>query len=663
MPDAAPATLQLPLLTVRAAVSLSTVNADTRTVDVTFTTGAKVRRGGLFSDPFVEELSLAAGHVKLDRLTSGRAPVLAAHSADSLGDVIGVVDSASLSAKGGTATLRFAKDDVDADRAWKKIEQGILRNVSVGYVVHRFEETGIDARSALPIRRAVDWEPYEISIVPMGADPGALIRGDQPRRYACELIRTAQGAAIMEPVNAAVVSDSSALEPVEPTAHDAGVLAERKRCQGIQNGCEAARLPKSFADKLIADGVPLEAAQTRILDTLRSGAGDPKGPQMPSGGRVQIVGADPLENVWRGIEGALLHRIAPHAFALDDHSRQYRTFSVMRTMEECLEQRGIRTRGMGNSMIVRQALEYRGQGLHTTSDFVNILADVSNKTLRAAYEAAPQTFAPITRRIGVRDFKPINRMQLGEAPALDQVLEHGEFTHGTIAEGKEAYALLTYGRIFGLTRQALINDDLDAFGRLITSFAQSARNKESDLAWATFLQNAAMGDGVALFHATHGNLTTPGTAISVDSLGVARAKMRAQKALDGRTYLNLTARYLIVPPGKETLADQYTTQTTPNQSSLVNPFAGRLTTISEPRLEGGVILGDVVVPGSLLAWYMAASLDQPVDLLEMAYLDGEEGPQVETRAGFEMDGVQTKCRLDLGVKPIDWRGFVKNDGA
>ena len=115
------------------------------------------------------------------------------------------------------------------------------------------------------------------------------------------------------PVSAAVVSDSSAPD-VELSAQDAGVMAERKRCQGIQNGCEAARLPKSFADKLIADGVTLEAAQTRILDTLRSGAVDVKGPQLPSGGRVQIVGADPLENVWRGIEGALLHRIAPQRF-------------------------------------------------------------------------------------------------------------------------------------------------------------------------------------------------------------------------------------------------------------------------------------------------------------------------------------------------------------
>lgn len=463
------------------------------------------------------------------------------------------------------------------------------------------------------------------------------------------------------PNSAAIVPDSSA--PEELTAHDAGVLAERKRGTAIRNGCKAARLPESFGEKLVADGVSLEVAQTQILETLARTGGDTKGPQLPSGGRVEITGTDPLLNVWRGIEGALLHRIMPEAFKLDDNSRQYRTFSVLRTMEECLEQRGVRTRGLGNSMIVRQALEYRWSGLHTTSDFVGILADVSNKTLRAAYEAAPQTFAPITRRIGVRDFKPINRLQLGEAPALDQVLEHGEFTHGTIAEGKELYALATYGRIFGLTRQALINDDLDAFGRLITSFAQSARNKESDLAWATFLQNAAMGDGVALFHATHGNLVTPGTAITVDSLGVGRAKLRAQKGLDGKTYTNLVARYLIVPPSKETLADQYTTQTTPNVSNVVNPFAGRLTVISEPRLEGGVILGDVIVPGSALAWYLAASLDQPIDLLEMAYLDGEEGPQVETRAGFEVDGVQTKCRLDVGVKPIDWRGFVKNDGA
>jgi hypothetical protein len=259
----------------------------------------------------------------------------------------------------------------------------------------------------------------------------------------------------------------------EPDAERAAVVQqERERAQGILAGCRAARLPQSFADKLIADGVPLSEARGKILETMNRSAD--LGPQ-PGPSRARVTGADPVENVWRGIGGALLHRVNPVKFPLDDNARQYRTHSLLRTMEECLEQRGIRTRGMSNSQIVKMALEYR-TGYHTTSDFANIFADVANKSLRAAYEAAPQTFLQISKRTSVRDFKPINRVQLGEAPALEKVLEHGEFTTGTIAEGKEGYQLATYGRIFGLTRQGLINDDLDAFGRLFTMFAQSARN-------------------------------------------------------------------------------------------------------------------------------------------------------------------------------------------
>src|SRR4029434_6385739 len=139
------------------------------------------------------------------------------------------------------------------------------------------------------------------------------------------------------------------------------------------------------------------------------------------------------------------------------------------------------------------------------------LADVANKTLRAAYQAAPQTFQSFSRRVEAPDFKPLHRMQLGEAPGLLKVNEHGEFKSGTIAEGREQFSLATYGRIFGITRQGLINDDLDAFGRLITAFAQSARNLESDLVYQQILGNPAMGDGITVFAVAHNNFTTPGT--------------------------------------------------------------------------------------------------------------------------------------------------------
>lgn len=448
------------------------------------------------------------------------------------------------------------------------------------------------------------------------------------------------------------IASRGATEP--GTEQETIALRERERVQGIIRACEAARLPLSTAKKMIDEGTSLLEAQTQVLEQLRGRSADDSGPR-PGASGVRITN-DPLQTTWNGIEGALLHRIAPKTFPLDDNARQYRTHSLVRTMEECLEQRGVRTRGLSRSQIVTRAL-------HTTSDFANILDNVTNKTLRNAYEAAPQTWQPISRRIEAPDFKAINRVQLAEAPPLEKVLEHGEFTSGTIAEGKESFRLATYGKWFGLTRQALINDDLDAFGRLVTMFGQSARNLESDVVWSQILANAAMGDLNNLFSTAHGNLAGVGAAISTTSLGSGRAAMRKQTGLDGVTYLNIMARYLIVPPEKETLADQYVSvNLVASQASSVNPFSGRLTVVAEPRLNG-ITLDGTVIAGSAVSWYLAASTDQPIDMIEYAYLSGSDGPEVITRTGFEVDGIQVRCRHDFAAKVIDWRGLYKDPGA
>lgn len=463
---------------------------------------------------------------------------------------------------------------------------------------------------------------------------------------------------------AAVTADPTVEE--KPNERDLATLAERERVQGIQRAVENARLPQSFADEMISDGTTLLDARGKVLDTM---AKQPKAvvgnAQTPSG--IRIAGQDPMENVWRGIEGALLHRIDPKGFPLDDNAKQYRTRSLLRCAEECLERRGIRTRDLSKMEIAGMALGLQVRaGLHTTSDFSYILADVANKTLRRAYDAAPATWMPIARRIPMPDFKPVKRNQLGEAPALTKVLEHGEFTRGTVAEGKEEFQLSTYGRIFGITRQALVNDDLDAFGRMTMSFGRSARNLESDIVWYQILKNAAMADTYAIFDATatvgHGNYTSPGTAIAVDSLGVGFAAMQNQKGLDKLTYLNVSPKFLIVPPTKITIAMQYTTQINPALGSSVNPWAGVLQAISEPRLQGGVTLDGDTAAGSTTAWYLAATPDQ-IDVIEYGYLDGEEGPVVESRVGFDVDGLEIKCRHDFAAKVIDFRGLYKNAGA
>jgi hypothetical protein len=246
-------------------------------------------------------------------------------------------------------------------------------------------------------------------------------------------------------------------------------------------------------------------------------------------------------------------------------------------------------------------------------------------------------------------------VNLAGAPDLLQVNEHGEFKYGAMTDGKETYSMLTYGRIVSLTRQALINDDLRGFDRLVGAFGNSAARLENRTVYSILTANAALGDGTALFHATHGNLDATAAAISVGSMGISRAKMRLQKGLQGEE-LNLTPAYLIVPATQEQLAYQYTSSNfQPLQASAVNEFRAGGRTAVEPIVEA------ILDANSTTAWYMAANTGQ-VDTVEYCYLEGAAGPVIESEIGFEVDGISYKCRLDFAAKAIDFRGMTKNPG-
>lgn len=676
--------IPLPPLYRRAEVRSDSIDPEARTVQVIWSTGADVARTDWLSgQSWIERLSLDPQAVRLDRLNRG-APVLDTHGAErGVRSVIGIVEpgSARIMQRQGIATLRFSRRE-EVEEIWQDVRDGVLKAISVGYRVHRFRREPGDPEAGKPeVRTAVDWEPYEISLVPMGADIGAQVR-QQPedgRMWPCVLETPGQEDMVMttstpttDTGNAlAAMEEARAGAPDEGTSSAEGETRERERIQGILKAVRAARLSQDVADQLIAEGTQLSDARAIIWEHMERAAaiGPPPGPS----GAPRVI-SDPLDSIRRGITQALLYRIDPSTWPVTDIARPYVGQPILRCAEEWLEARGVRTRHRSRMEIAALALGLETRaGMHTTSDFPEILADVASKTLRLAYDEAPQTFAPIARRVPLPDFKPVRRVQLGEAPALVRVLEHGEFSRGTVGEGKEQFALATYGRIFAITRQALVNDDLDAFGRLTTMFGRSARNLESDLVWAELLRNEAMGDGIPLFHASHGNLASSGGAISIPTLSAGRAAMRRQKGLDGRTVLNLMPQHLIVPPDLETVAQQHTIITqgqqtlTPTQPSNVNPFASLMTVIVEPRLEGITLLGPTGEPletitGSATAWYLAAGVNR-IDLIEYGFLDGEEGPVLESRAGWDVDGLEIKCRHDFAAKVIDYRGFYRNPGA
>lgn len=645
----------LPMQLRAASFAPATYSEADNTVELVWSTGAAVRRFDWWKDEYYNEtLSLDPAHVQLDRLNQG-APLLASHDAHNLEGVIGVVERAWIVAGEGRALVRFSSRE-DVQPIVADVRAGILRNISVGYSVRKYEIIVADGQ--LTEYRAIDWEPAEISLVSVPADAGAGIRsgapapsGAQRPTTECEFVNRApahhhERAAMPENQTVQAATNNAAPFPsadvnsmvnVDQLRAEATTL-ERTRVQEINTLCARHKLP-DLATSLIAQGATVDAARAAVLNKLATD--DAASTTMP---RIETV-RDQGDVVRAGVENALLHRAAPSRHQLNDAGRQFRAMSLLEIGRDLLERSGQSTRGLGKMELAQRAM-------HGTSDFPAILANIANNTLRTAYEAAPQTFRPFCRQSTAPDFKQIQRTQVGDAPSLQKVNEHAEFSYGTTGEGKEVYQLATYGRIIPITRQVIINDDLGAFTDIPAKFGRAAADLESDIVWGILTGNAAMGDGTALFHADHGNLAGAAAALDIAPLGLGRTAMRKQTSIDGRQ-INIMPRYLLVPAALETKAQQYTSSAYVSaKSGDINPFAGALTPLVEPRL-------DAV---SATAWYLAADPGQ-IDTIEYSYLDGNQGVYIETRNGFEVDGVEVKARLDFAAKAIDWRGLFKNAGA
>ena len=674
-------TIELPALRRAADILPSTLNEGDRSIEVVWSTGSRVRRQPLFGEPFDEELSMDAGNVRLERLNAG-APLLKVHELRTLDAVIGSVvpGSARVDNGRGIARVRFSERD-DVTPIWNDISGGHIRAVSIGYQVHRFEVTR--PANGPEIWRAVDWTPFEISAVPVGADPAAgfrsidpltpcvVHRDDAPDQDAEDDIHQApqQARTSMDdnatttqpPAPAAPLAstdkpvravEASSTQPVaaQGNLEDTQALVarttsiERERVGAIYNLASKLGLERSFADDMVQRGVGLDEARRVILDKVADASEQTRTfPHVstPLGGRDErVTRRDAVTN-------ALLHRYSPTMFTLSDPAREYRGMTLLELAREFLASSGVNVRGMSRDEIATRSL-------HSTSDFPEVLSAVTNKTLRQAYDIYPRTFVPFCRQVLATDFKAMNRVQIGEAPQLLKVSEGGEFKRGSITESKESYRIETYGRVVGITRQVLINDDLDAFTRIPAMYGTAIATLESDVVWAVITANAAMSDGVALFHAGHKNLAATGTALTVAAIAEGRTSMTKQTALDKKTVLNIRPSYLVVPAALELAAEQLIAQNLmPTKTGDVVPQSIRtLTPIAEPRL-------DTISAGT---WYLIAN-PATIDTIEFAYLEGQQGAYIETRNGFDIDGVEIKCRLDFGAKAIDWRGLYKNPGV
>lgn len=296
---------------------------------------------------------------------------------------------------------------------------------------------------------------------------------------------------------------------------------------------------------------------------------------------------------------------------------------------------------------------------HDASDFGNILLDAAAKSLLQGWDEAPETFHLWTKKGRLSDFKVAHRVGMGAFRSLRQVRPGAEYKHITVGDRGETISLATYGELFSINRQAIINDDLDQLSNVPYAMGLAARATIGDLVYATLTSNPMLSDKKKLFDAERKNLHTgAGSVMSIEALSAAKTAMALQKTetKEGKARtLNIRPAFVLVPVVLEDKAKQLirsaSVPTANVNAGVDNPIRNFAEVIAEPRLDDD----------SSKAWYLAAR--QGSDTLEVAYLDGIDQPYIDQQEGFTVDGIATKVRIDAGVAPLDSRGLSKSSGA
>lgn len=606
-----------------ATVQPATWNEADRSFEVIWTTGAAVVRFDWYDGDYYDEtLGTEPANVRLDRLNDG-GPVLVDHIAR-VGALAGSVVPGSARMEGGKGIARVRLTDApDMADTVSKVRDGHLRTVSVSYHVHTFERTR-GQNGARDVMHATDWEPVEISLTPVPADPGATIRSRsetempdiienddpqrQPRRSQTPRQRTSMAteALILERCSRASLS--------------------REFERGLLDQHEEEPMTQREMERAIGDEI-VRVRQTPHIDSRQSPRTDAVRDMRDAFGDAlyaRLSGAEPTER-----------------------AREYAGASMIDMARGLLEARGERVRWLRPAGVL-DALSRAGHV--TAGDFAHILDTAGRRYLLDAYGAYNSPLRLIARKRDFVDFRTRYGVQ-AEGPAyLMAVAENAEFKRVMLKEAANGVKLGTYGGIFGITRQALVNDDLGVFSQMATFWARAQAGTE-----AAFFTGLIAGNGVVLeednktlYHADHGNVAASGGPITVANLGAARASLRTIKNRDGETNANVTPKYLVVGPAKETQAEQVLAEISASQPSEVNPFSGKLELVVDANQTGN-------------SWRLFA--DPGIfPVLEYGNLEGQDGLYTETRIGFDVDGVEMKARTDIGAGAIDYRGTYLNPG-
>lgn len=608
------------------------VDTDSRTVELSFS--SETPYGRWFGD---EILCHDEECINLERFNNGLGTVLFNHDRDA---VVGHIEKVWLEDNRGKALVRFDTDE-QSETIFQKVQSGTLQGVSVGYAINRYEvlededTKSTNGRFNGPAYVVTDWEPLEISIVSVPADPTVGV-GRSAEEIHTSIDTQEDNTRMDQEKNLEVQEVKSA--PVETglTQADLQKAMEQERKRTSEITAMFRDFDVEGADEAIVLGKSVEEAREMVMDQLRA----------RNKGVSVTMGEAESDKFRAAAQDAVLMAAGIPVADAAPGAQELRGYSMVEMARESLRRESGSTVNFGDNMELARA------AINSTSTFPAIMSNLANKSVMVGFNEAETTYQVWAGKGSNRDFKEAARVALSEAGNLELVPEGGQFKQDSFGEASARTKVATYGKLFSLTRQAIINDDLGLFSKIATKYGSAAKRLVNKMVYAQLTGNVKMQDNVALFDSKHGNVAGTGEALSVKAIAKAITAMRRQKGITGEATLNITPKYLVVPPELEMTAYQIVNSTAAVDgvnSGVANPYKGRFIVVADAELTD---------PD---AWYLVADATQH-DTIEVTYLNGVETPRLETRQGFDVDGIEYKVAFDCGVSALDFRGLYKNAG-
>jgi len=578
---------------------------------------------------FDESLRVDESSVDLSKIIGG--PVLKDHE-NRTDSVIGTVTDAWIEGPNVVGTFRFHETPT-ADDYFARVQRGELRSTSVGYDAKYVESNSLE--EGVPHYEARNWTPLELSIVALPADAGSMIRSQEIEQVLNEseveldAIRSQQS--IITEVPQVDEAEKKRLELEQ--ARKEAAQAEKTRHQEIRKAVREAKLDEKLAEDYIERGTSVDEARTNIA-LFAKYAKEQESTNIESNLRVE-VGTQNQESRRQALEESLLHRADARNFKLTEGAKEFYGKSMLRAVEAIVP----RYKMESDVAYAKRAM--------ASSDLPLALANVAEKGLQKQYELQPRTFSSWTRSDSLNNYKEYSQVKTGDRASLLERPENADAEESSFGEKNEVAQLKDYARIVSFSSQMLVNDDMGVISRLANSGGISVARLENRLAYSALTTNKTMKDGVALYHATHGNLGTAG-AISETTIAEAYKLMRKQASTDGLDKLNLAPAMFICGPDQEVAARKFFASIIPNQTSNVNVFQGSMNIVVDAEITGN-------------QYYLVAN-PSLIDTVVCYRLAGQEQPKIESRVKFENSSLQLKIDHAFAAAPMDWRGIVKNAG-